>query len=77
MNKIGDYNFDDKLVTIKENLFLRKIKFKKELNRKSLNLLTSKNDKVIDNRTCNLVEYKDYKSKIKNCSLYIKRVVEK
>ena len=64
INKNGVYNFDDKLITFKENLFFRKIKFKKELSRKSLNLITYKNNKVIDNHTCTKTKYKGYKSKI-------------
>ena len=48
INKSGDYNFDDKLITLKENLFFRKIKLKKELNRKSLNLTTYKNKKITE-----------------------------
>ena len=64
MNKNGNYNFDDKLIILRENIFFRKIKFKKELNRKSLNLITYKNKKVIDNHICNRTIYKDYKSKI-------------
>ena len=64
INKIGDYNFDDKLITFKENLFFRKIKFKKELSRKSLNLITYKNKKVVDNHTCTKTKFKDFKNKI-------------
>ena len=63
-NKIGDYNFDNKLINLKENLFFRKIKFTKELNRKSLNLTTYKNKKITDNHICTKTNYNDYKSKI-------------
>ena len=54
------------MITFKENLFFRKIKFTKELSRKSLNLITYKNKKVIDNHTCTETKYKYYKSKINN-----------
>ena len=64
INKSGDYNFDDKIITLKENLFFRKIKLKKELNRKSLNLTTYKNKKITDNHICTKAKYNDYKSKI-------------
>ena len=64
INKTGNYNFDDKLITLKENLFFRKIKLKKELNRKSLNLTTYKNKKITDNHICTKANYNDYKSKI-------------
>ena len=64
INKTGNYNFDDKLITLKENLFFRKIKLKKELDRKSLNLLTYKNKKIIDNHICTITKYKDYETKI-------------
>ena len=63
MNKNGNYNFDDKLIVLKENLFFRKIKFKKKLSRKSLNLITYKNEKVIDNHIVTEL-YKDYKVKL-------------
>ena len=64
INKNGDYNFDDKLIILKENLFFRKIKFKKELNRKSINLTTYKNKKITDNHICTKAKYNNYKSKI-------------
>ena len=64
INKSGDYKFDDKLITLRENLFFRKIKFKKELSRQSLNLTTYKNEKVLDNHICTKTKYKDYKTKI-------------
>ncbi len=64
INKTGDYNFDDKLITLRENLFFRKIKFKKELSRLSLNLTTYKNKKVLDNHICTKTKYTDYKTKI-------------
>ncbi len=64
INKTGDYYFDDKLINLRENLFFRKIKFKKELNRKSLNLLTYKNKKIVDNHNCTITNYIDYKTKI-------------
>ncbi len=49
---------------MKENLFFRKIKFKKELSRQSLNLTTYKNKKVSDNHICTKTKYTDYKTKI-------------
>ena len=64
INKSGDYKFDDKLITLRENLFFRKIKFKKELSRQSLNLTTYKNKKVSDNHICTKTKYTDYKTKI-------------
>ena len=64
INKTGDYNFDDKLITLREELFFRKIKFKKKLNRKSLNLLTYKNKKIVDNHICTITNYEDYETKI-------------
>ena len=64
INKNGDYNFNEKLITFKESLFFRKIKYKKELNRKSLNLITYKNKKEIDNHICTKTKYIDYKNKI-------------
>ena len=64
INKSGDYKFDDKLITLRENLFFRKIKFKKELSRQSLNLTTYKNKKVLDNHICTKTKYRDYKTKI-------------
>ena len=64
INKSGNYNFDDKIITLKENLFFRKIKLKKELNRKSLNLTTYKNKKITDNHICTKTKYNDYKRKI-------------
>ena len=64
INKSGDYKFDDKLITLRENLFFRKIKFKKELSRQSLNLTTYKNKKVSDNHICTKTNYTDYKTKI-------------
>ena len=64
INKSGDYKFDDKLITLRENLFFRKIKFKKELSRQSLNLTTYKNEKVLDNHICTKTKYRDYKTKI-------------
>ena len=64
INKSGDYKFDDKLITLRENLFFRKIKFKKELSRQSLSLTTYKNKKVSDNHLCTKTKYKDYKTKI-------------
>ena len=64
INKTGDYNFDDKLITLRENLFFRKVKFKKQLNRKSLNLLTYKNKNIVDNHICNITNYVDYETKI-------------
>ena len=66
INKTGDYNFDDKLITLREKLFFRKVKFKKELNRKSLNLLTYKNKKIVDNHICTKTNYLDYETKIDN-----------
>ena len=66
INKTGDYNFDDKLITLREELFFRKIKFKKKLNRKSLNLLTYKNKKIVDNHICTITNYDDYENKINN-----------
>ena len=66
INKTGDYNFDDKLITLREELFFRKIKFKKKLNRKSLNLLTYKNKKIVDNHICTITNYEDYENKINN-----------
>ena len=63
-NKTGNYNFDDKLITLREKLFFRKIKFKKELNRKSLSLLTYKNKKIVDNHICSITNYLDYETKI-------------
>ena len=62
--KTGNYNFDDESITLKERLFFRKLKFKKELNRKSLNLLTYKNNKIIDNHICRIANYEDYQTKI-------------
>ena len=64
INKTGNYNFDDKLITLKENLFFRKIKLKKELDRKSLTLLTYKNKKIIDNHICTITKHEDYETKI-------------
>ena len=64
IDKTGNYNFDDKSITLKERLFFRKLKFKKELNRKSLNLLTYKNNKIIDNHICTIANYEDYETKI-------------
>ena len=64
INKTGDYNFDDKLITLREKLFFRKVKFKKELNRKSLNLLTYKNKEIVDNHICTIANYVDYETKI-------------
>ena len=52
------------LITLKESLFFRKIKFAKELNRISLNLSTLKDKKVIDNHICTQAKYEDYESKI-------------
>ena len=37
---------------------------KKELNRKSLNLTTYKNEKKTDNHICTKAKYNDYKKKI-------------
>ena len=34
------------------------------LNRKSHNLLTYKNNKIIDNHICTIANYKDYETKI-------------
>ena len=62
--KTGNYNFDNELITLKERLFFRKLKLKKELNRKSLNLLTYKNNKIIDNHICTIANYQDYETKI-------------
>ena len=64
INKTGNYNFDDKFITLKEKLFFRKIKFKKELNRKSLNLLTYRNKKIVNNHICTITNYEDYEIKI-------------
>ena len=64
INKTGNYNFGEKLITLKENLFFRKIKLKKELDRKSLNLLTYKNKKIIDNHICTIAKHEDYETKI-------------
>ena len=60
INKTGNYNFDDKFITLKEKLFFRKIKFKKELNRKSLNLLTYRNKKIVNNHICTITFYQYY-----------------
>ena len=62
--KTGNYNYDDVSITFKERLFFRKLKLKKELNRKSLNLLTYKNNKIIDNHICTIANYQDYETKI-------------
>ena len=62
--KTGNYNYDDESITFKERLFFRKLKLKKELNRKSLNLLTYKNNKIIDNHICTIANYQDYETKI-------------
>ena len=62
--KTGNYNYDDESITFKERLFFRKLKLKKELNRKSLNLLTYKNNKIIDNHICTTANYQDYETKI-------------
>ena len=64
INKTGNYDFGEKLITLKENLFFRKIKLKKELDRKSLNLLTYKNKKIIDNHICTIAKHEDYETKI-------------
>ena len=64
INKTGNYKFNDKLITLKENLFFRKIKYTRELNRESLNLLTYKNKKITDNHTCAISRYRNYKIKI-------------
>ena len=72
INKTGDYNFDDKLITLREELFFRKVKFKKKLNRKSLNLLTYKNEKIIDNHICNITNYVDYEAKINDIVTILK-----
>ena len=64
INKTGNYDFGEKLVTLRENLFFRKIKLKKELDRKSLNLLTYKNKKIIDNHICTIAKHEDYETKI-------------
>ena len=64
INKTGNYDFGEKLVTLRENLFFRKIKLKKELDRKSLNLLTYKNKKIIDNHICTIAKHRDYETKI-------------
>ena len=64
INKTGNYNFGEKLIILKEKLFFRKIKLKKELDRKSLNLLTYKNKKIIDNHICTIAKREDYETKI-------------
>ena len=64
LNKTGDYNFDDKLITLREKLFFRKIKYKKELNRQSLNLLTYKNKEIVDKHICTITNFLDYETKI-------------
>ena len=64
INKTGDYNFDDKLITLREKLFFRKIKLKKELNRKSLKLLTYENKKLVDDHNCTIANFENFESKI-------------
>ena len=58
------YIFNNKLITLKENLFFRKVKLKKELNKKSLNLLTYKNKKIVNNHICTIANYVDYETKL-------------
>ena len=72
INKTGDYNFDDKLITLRETLFFRKIKYKKELNRQSLNLLTYKNKEVVDKHICTITNFLDYETKINDIIFALK-----
>ena len=63
INKTGNYNFDDKLITLKENLFFRKIKLKKSWI-ESLLLFDLQKQKIIDNHICTITKHEDYETKI-------------
>ncbi len=49
-----------------KNIFFWKLKLKKEYDRKSLNLLTFINNKIIDNHTSRIAYHEDYETKINN-----------
>ena len=68
------YIFNNKLITLKENLFFRKVKLKIELKRKSINLLTYKNKKIVDNQFCTIANYVDYETKLNDIISTLKEI---
>ena len=62
------------MITLKEKLFFRKVKLKKELNKKSLNLLTYKNKKIVDNQICTIANYVDYETKLNDINSILKEI---
>ena len=62
------------MITLKEKLFFRKVKLKKELNKKSLNLLTYKNKKILNNYICTIANYIDYETKLNNIISTLKEI---
>ena len=62
--KNGFYTFNDNSISFKERLFFRKIKLKRKLDRKSLELTTFNNDRFITKHNCSITNITDYQKKI-------------
>ena len=64
--KNGFYTFNDNSISFKENLFFRKIKLNRKLDRKSLILTSLNNDRFISKHNCSMTNIAEYQKKIFN-----------
>ena len=64
--KNGFYTFNDNSISFKENLFFRKIKLNRKLDRKSLILTSLNNDRFISKHNCSITNIAEYQKKIFN-----------
>ncbi len=62
--KKGHYTFDENTIILEENLYFRKPRFQKKLDRKSLKLVTFKKGEVLYNHNCTVSNFINYEKKI-------------
>ena len=62
--KKGHYTFNENTIILKESLYFRKPKFKKQLDRKSLKLVTFNKGEILFNHNCTITNFTDYEKKV-------------
>ena len=72
--KNGFYTFNDNSISFKENLFFRKIKLNRKLDRKSLILTSLNNDRFISKHNCSMSNIAEYQKKIFNIITKLKEI---
>ena len=72
--KNGFYTFNDNSISFKENLFFRKIKLNRKLDRKSLILTSLNNDRFISKHNCSMSNIAGYQKKIFNTITKLKEI---